>query len=467
LIYQFCNRTVVPSVVVLPFQYESANPEAEYILDGITESIINSLSQLSKLRVIARTTAFTYKGREADPKKLGNELGVQFALTGKAIFRADSLVVQADLVDLATGSQIWGNKYDRNRSEILSIQEEIAREIAEKLNLKLTAEQRQRLTERYTQNNEAYDLYMRGLYHWNKRKLADVEKASSYFTQAFGKDQNYALAYAGLASCYIWKSSTLPPLNVMPLAKVMAAKALDLKKSLAEAHTTLAAVSLLHDWDWAAAERSFEQAIELKPTGYPTAYQWYADYLAAMGRHDEALVKIKRAQEIDPSSIAIRNDLARFHFYAQHYNDAIAQLKDTLQLDPNSAGAHTLLGLNYAKKEKFAEAVDELQKAVALSGDSKTKAMLGYAYALAGRRADAQLVLNDLDTLAQVEYVSPFFPAVVCAGLNDKEQAFAWLNKALADRSDYLAYLNVIPTLDSLRSDPRFKALVRQVGLPQ
>lgn len=460
--YLYSDSSKSVSLVVLPF---TDGKDSEYILDGITENIINSLSQLPQLSVIARTTAFSYKERGLDPKKIGSELGVQAVATGKAVLQGDNLSVQAELMDAATGAQIWGQRYERKRTDILAVQSEIARAISEKLRLRLTGEQRQRLVESYTQDTEAYDLYLKGLHYWNKRTEEDVRKSIAYFNQAQAKDQNFALAFVGLANSYIWASNALPPKEAMPTAKAMAAKAIQLNDTLAEAHNALAAVNLLYDWDWPAAEREFKRAIALNPS-YPTAYQWYAEYLTAIGQHEEAIAAIKRALELDSRSPTINRDVG-FHYYcARQYDQAIEQCQSTLKLDPNFAQAHTLLGLAYAKKGMFAEAIARLQKAAELSSSSNNWARLGHAYALSGQHDKAQQILDKLTSPSNKEYVSPYYLSALYGGLGDKEQAFAALEKGYQERTGGLIYLKVSPLLDGLHSDPRFREMVRRLRLP-
>jgi TolB-like protein/Tfp pilus assembly protein PilF len=450
------------SIVVLPF---SDGVDTEYVSDGITESLTNSLSQMPQLRVIARTTAYSYKGQTTDPLQVGKELRVQAVITGKAVLRGDILMVQAELTDVESGSQIWGKNYELKFSEIFNVQEEIARAICEKLNLRLTGEQQQRLTRRYTQNTDAYNSYLQGLYSWNKRTEEDVRKGIAHFTQAIAKDSNYALAYVGLANSYIWTANAVPPREAMLTVKAMATKALQLNDSLAEAHTLLAAVNHLYEWNWSEAESEFKQAIALNPN-YPTSHQWYAEFLTAMGRHNEAIAEIKQALDLDPRSLIITRDVGWHYFCARQYDRAIEQCQKTLEIDPNFAQAYSLLGLAYVKKGMFAEAIARLQKALEFSSSNSNRARLGYAYALAGRRDEAQQVLDTLNERAKKDYVPPYLIAVVHGGLGDKEQAFARLDDAYDERFGHLSYLKVNPTLDSLRSDPRFRDLMRRVKLP-
>jgi serine/threonine-protein kinase len=453
------------SLVILPFDNDSSDPDTEYLSDGIAESVINRLSQLPQLRVIPRTTAFSYKRRAIDPKKIGSELGVRAVLTGRAGVRGDILTIQAELVDVATGSQIWGERYNRKFSDIFAVQEGIAREISEKLSLRLTGEQQQRLSKRDTQNPEAYQLYLKGHYHWQSRNPEGILKGIDYLNQAIAKDPNYALAYADLAAAHILRSFA-PPKEAMPMAREAATMALKLDDTLAEAHTSLAAVSLLYDWNWSAAEREFKRAIALNQN-YPTAHQWYAQYLTTMGQHDAALAEIRQALELDPRSLILSRDVGWHYYYARLYDQAIDQARNTLDLDQKFILAHTLTGRAYVKKRMFEAAIEELQKAVAISPGGNNRALLGYAYAAGNRKSEAQQILDALQGLSKEQYISPVYIAAICGEMGDREQAFTWLEKAYADRSGTLILLNVNPMMDSLRADPKFRNLVQRLNLPQ
>ncbi|HWQ33662.1 MAG TPA: protein kinase [Blastocatellia bacterium] len=455
-----------PSLVILPFDNDSPDPETEYLSDGIAESVINRLSQLPQLRVIPRTTAFSYKRRTQDPRKIGSELGVRAVLTGRAGVRGDILTIQAELVDVASGLQIWGERYNRKFSDIFAVQEGIAREISEKLSLRLTGEQQQRLSKRDTQNPEAYQLYLKGHYHWQSRNPEGILKGIDYLNQAIAKDPNYALAYADLAAAYILMESPAPPTEAMLKAREAATMALKLDDTLAEAHTSLAAVSLLYDWNWSAAEREFKQAITLNQN-YSTAHQWYAQYLTTMGQHEAALAEIRQALELDPRSLILSRDVGWHYYYARLYDQAIDQARNTLDLDQNFTLAHTLIGRAYVKKRMFEVAIEELQKAIALSPGGNNRALLGYAYAAGDRKSEAQQILDTLQELSKEQYISPVYIAAIYGELGESEQAFTWLEKAYADRSGTLILLNVNPMMDSLRADPKFRNLVQRLNLPQ
>jgi len=458
----------IDSVAVLPFANASGDPNTEYLSDGISEGIINSLSQLPNLRVMARSTVFHFKGKESDPQKVGHELGVRAVLAGRLLQRGDTLVVQTELVDVDQGSQLWGEQYNRKLADILAVQEDISQEISEKLRLRLTGEEKVRLTERQIVNPEAYQLYLKGRYYWNKRTEEGFNKAIEHFNQAIEKDPNYALAHAGLADSYILLGhyGLLPSKEAYPKAREAAAKALELDDTLGEAHNALAEVKEV-DWDWPGAEREHRRAIELNP-GYATAHEWYGVLLSELGRHEEALAEIKRALQIDPLSLIINTSHGRILLFAGQNDLAIEQLHKTLEIDPTFANTHAYLGIAYLRKGAFAEAIAELQRAVTLSpGVTYYKAGLGHAYARAGKSAEARKLLYDLTEQSKHRYVSLFQIAFIYAGLGEKDQAFAFLEKAYEQRDYRLIYMKGDPLLDSLRSDPRFQDLQRRVGLPQ
>jgi serine/threonine-protein kinase len=468
-LYLFTGRgKTIDSLAILPFANASANPDAEYLSDGIAESIISSLSQLPRLRVMARSTVLRYKGQEIDPRKVGRDLHVDAVLTGNLIQRGETLIIKMELVKVEDGSQLWGEQYQRKFSGLLAVQAEIARQISEKLRLKLTGEEQQRLTKHYTENAEAYQLYLKGRYYWNRRTPESLNKSIEYFQQATDKDPNYALAYAGLADSYSLLGSPVgggSPKEKFPKAKAAALKALELDDTLAEAYASLVIVRLRYDWDWLVAEREIKRAIELNPN-YSMTHQLYADYLRVMGRPDEAIAEIKRSQELEPLSLNT-SAVVGIHFYFAHqYDQAIEQCQKTLDLDPNFAPAHLYLGWAYVQKARYEEAIAAAKKASSLSpSDLRTVSALGHAYAVSGQTSEAVNILDQLKELSRQRYISPHDMAIIYTGLGEKEQAFAWLDKAYADRSWPLPLLKVDPRFDSLRSDPRFAGLVRRIGL--
>ncbi len=458
----------IDSIAVLPFANASGDPNAEYLSDGITENLINSFSQLPKLRVVPRSRVFRYKGKETDPEKVGKELNVRAVLTGRVTQRGDSLNIQAELVDVAADSQLWGRQYSRKFSEIITVQEEIAKEVSEKLRLRPTGEEQKRLTKRYTENPEAHQLYLKGRYVWNRRTAPALQQAAAYFQQAIDKDPGYALAWAGLADCYALYSfyGVLSPEESFPKAKEAAAKALEIDDTLAEAHATLVWVKSDYDWDWSGVEREFKRTIELNPN-YGSAYRWYSEYLQAMGRLDEAVAVTKRAEEIEPLS-PINSTMVGTHLYvARQYDQAIEQLRRTLDMDANFPLAHLSLGWAYEQKGMLEEAIAEFQKGSSLSGgEPRMAGALGHAYALSGRKDRAQNVIAELKQLSRRRYVAPFEIAVVYVGLGDKDRTFEWLEKAYRDHSPWLNFLKVDPRFDSLHGDSRYRDLRQRMGLP-
>jgi serine/threonine protein kinase len=463
----------IDSVAVLPFINVGGDANTEYLSDGITESLINSLSQLPNLKVIARSSVFRYKGKEVDPQVVGRELGVGAVLTGRVVQLGDNLTIQTELVDVATQTRLWGENYTRKVSDIIPLQDEISREISDKLRLKLSGEEKKQLAKRYTDNSEAYQLYWKGRYNWNKRRPEDVREAIRYFQQAIELDRNYALAYTGLADCYVLGNLLqMSPKEAMPIAIEKTNTALSIDPELAEAHTSLAKIKLSYEWDWAGAESEFKKALELKP-GYATAHQWFGVYLSEMGRHDESLRYRKRALDLDPLSLSIATGVGRAYFWARRYDEGIAQLEKTLERDPKYADTHWSLGLNYEGKKMYAEAISAYQKAISLSktaefpeGKPEMIANLGHAYAVSGRRAEALKIIDDLKELINGQsYVSPYSIALIYVGLEQKDQAFEWLDKAYAERDESYIHLKVDPRLDTLRSDPRLAQRLRLINL--
>jgi serine/threonine protein kinase len=467
---QMEHGRAIDSLAVLPFVNVSADADTEYLSDGITESLINSFSQLPNLRVMSRDSVFRYKGQQTTAQGVGRDLRVQAVLTGRVVQRGSNLLISTELVDVRDNSQIWGEQYNRRLTDILAVQSEIAREISEKLRLRLTGEQEKRLVKRYTDNAEAYQLYLKGRYYWNKRTEEGLNKGIEYFNQAIEKEPNYALAYSGLADCHTslafsFDAGAVSPRQTIPQAEAAALKALKIDDTLAEAHTSLAFIKLLYDWDWPGAEESFKRAIELDPN-YPNAHHWYSHYLMAMGRIEESLTESRRALELDPLLLVLNVHLGWHYLYARQYDQAIEQFRKTLEMDPHFRQAHLYLGWAYLGNGMYAEAIGELQTAKALfAGSGEAEAGLGYVYAVSGKRGDAQRVLDQLKELSKRRYVSPFFIALIYAGLEEKDQAFAWLERAYVDRSDLLVYLEMEPKLDSLRSERKFADLVSRVGL--
>jgi serine/threonine protein kinase/tetratricopeptide (TPR) repeat protein len=459
---------IIDSLAVLPFENASGDREHEYLSDGITASLINILATIPKLRVMAQSTVFRYKGREIDPLAIGRELNVRAVLTGKMMESGGSLRIGTELVDVATGCQLWGAQYDRKPGDIFAVQDEISHEISEKLRLQLTRAEKKRLTRRHTVNAEAYRLYLKGRHHWNRWTEEGFGKAIEYFQQAIDIDPSYALAYTGLADSYIllgW-NSYLPPKQVFPKGKAAAITALRLDPDLAEAHTSLAALLWLHDWQWDQAEAEFKRSLELSPT-YPTANHWYAEFLMTMGRYEEAADRMKNSQEIDPLSLIINVAVGWALYHRRRYDEAIEQLRRTAELDPNYPVTYWILGLLLRKMTSYDPAIVEGESAVKLSGGSPLmRAALAHTFGMAGRTKEASQILDDLTELAKKKYVAPHFFAGIYLGLGKNDRAVERLQQSYEEHSHWLIYLHIDPSLDGLRNEPGFQDLLGRVGLP-
>jgi len=459
----------ISSVAVLPFVNSSADPETEYLSDGITESLINNLSQLPHLRVMARSTVFRYKGPEVDPLQAGRELKVGAVLTGRVTQRGDTLVIAAELVNVAHGNQLWGEQYNRKLTDILAVQTEIAKAITDKLELRLTGEQAERLAKHYTENTEAYQLYLKGRYHWNKRDPEGIRKALEYFQQAIEKDPTYALAYTGVSDCYTVFSGGLlglPSKEAYPRGRAAALKALEIDDTLAEAHISLATVKFEYDWEWAAAEKEFQRGLELNP-GYATGHQWYAEYLRAVGRQEEGLTEMKRALELDPLSLIINAGLGWEYVFMRQYDRAMAQCRKTLEMDPRFLNTRACLMQASLLAGRGADAAAETQELAKLEGAKPEQlAAIRRAYERAGLKGLWQFRVETLREEAKHEYVPPTDFAQAYAQLGDNEQAMAWLEKAYEERDGYVAYIKTWPMYDPLRGDPRFQALMERMKFP-
>ncbi len=448
----------IDSIAVLPFADDTADTDAEYLNDKISESLINSLSKLPKLRVVPRSVVANYKGKEIDPRKAGRELNVRAVVTGRVRRHGDTISIQADLIDLENVAQIWGQHYDRKLADILIVQDDISRNIFENLRLKLNVEEKKKL--------EAYGLYLKGRNAWNKRTEDGLHQGIDYFKQAIETDPNYAPAYAGLADCYnmLVVYGVQQPKDAFPKAKEAATKALEIDESLAEAHTSLAFIKFRWDWDRVEAEREFQQAIRHQPS-YQPAHQWYSSYLVALERFDEAIAEAKRTQELEPFSLISSSHLGWIFYLAGKNDEAIEQCTRILALDSNFFPALRYRGLAYAQKGMYREAINDFQKGVKLSGSPLMLAVLGQAYAASGQKAQAQQVLGELRDLQDKRYVSPYTVAGIYAGLGEKDNTFKWLEKAFEERDIWIVNLKVDPVFTKLRSDRRFPDLLLRTGL--
>jgi serine/threonine protein kinase len=459
----------IHSLAILPLENAGGDPEMEYLSDGITEALINSVSQLPKLRVVPRTTAFRFKGRAADPVGVSNELGVRALLTGRVMQQGDSLVISVELIDSAREAQLWGERYSRKLDDIFEVQEKIAKEISGKLRLRLTETDKKKLAARPTQNREAYQLLLKAQHHGNKWSREGGRKGIEYCRQAIEVDPTYAAAYAWLSFCYALMGifGFLAPVEAFPKAKAAAAKALEIDNALADAHFALAASRLYYDWDWAGAERASKQAIELNPNHAP-AHMGYSDYFLIMQRFDEAIRELQRALELDPLSVPFNYKLGFILFLAGEHKRAIEQFHKTIELGPTFVFAHIGLARAYACCGEFDRGVAAAQKVVSLSGDSQhAKSILAYVLGMAGRMDDARKVLADIEKTSTTDYLSPVFIAADYGLLGDKDRAFDDLEKAYEHHMSLLAYIHLYPMFDPLRSDPRFQDLLRRMNFPE
>lgn len=458
----------IDTLAVLPFTNATGDPDAEYLSDGITETLINSLSQLPKLRVTARTTVFRYKGRNLPPQMIGQDLGVRAVLTGTLAQRGEALVMQVDLVDAADGAQLWGEQFNRQGAELFVMQDELAQRILDKLRLRLTGEEKKKVTKRHTQNVQAYQLYMKGRFFWNRRTPDGFRQAIEYFNQATLRDPEYALAHSGLADCFSLLSfyGALPPKVGYQRARAAATRALEIDDSLAEAHASAACGLLYHAWDGEGAERSFQRALALNPN-YATARQWHAQMLMAQGKLGLALDEIQRAQELDPLSFVISASLGMVLYASRRFDDAVREHRNTLELEPNFLLARALLGMSLLEAGRAEDAVAELERARGASGGAALAlGMLGHVYARVGQEQGARQMLVELEQRGQDNYVSPFWHALVCAGLRDTEQTLYWLGRAREERSDWLLFVGVTPGFDWLHADPRMDPFRRLLETP-
>jgi serine/threonine-protein kinase len=463
------------SLAILPFTYVSddpqfiANPDREYLSDGFTESIINSLSQLPNLKVIARSSVFRYKGREPDLEALGRELNVRSIVVGRITQQGDNISISAELTDIQENRQLWGKQYTRRTADIQMIQREIARDITDALRLNLTGADQKQLGRSYTDNGEAYQAYLKGRYYWNKRTDEGFKQAIGYFLEAIDKDPNYALAYTGLADCYTLRSDYgfLPPMEGYGLAKFAVTVALKSDSNLAEAHTSLASIKAVTDWDWQGAENEYRRAIELNPN-YPTAHHWYAAHLLLLGRLDQALSEIKKAQQLDPFSLGINKDYAVILLFSRRYDEAIEQSRKTLAIDPGFLVMSTYIAQAYELKQLYPEATAVLEKAhAAAPSDGEITYGLGQVYAMVGKKAEAVKILTELNQPSRENLYLPKEAALLYSLLGDKDKAVAILEKAYENHYLSVAEIKMDPRFDHLRSDERVAELLRRLGLQQ
>lgn len=457
----------IDSIAVLPFVNESGNPDIDYLSDGMAESLTNSLSQLPALRVKARSLVFRYKGREADAQAVGKDLGVQAILNGRLVQRGDGITLYLELVDTQTGNRVWGDRYDRKTSELISLQSEIARDVAQKVVAKLPRADELRVARNYTTNVEAYQLYLRGRFHLFKLTPTGIQTGISYFQQAIDIDPSYALAYVGLANAYraLALSTDSPPADVFPKSKAAAQKAVALDDSLAEAHAVLGFTIFWYDWNWREAEKELKRSIELNPNN-ADGYWAYSTLLSATGRHDQGLAEIRRAREVDPLAPMVNATEGLALINAGRTDEAILSLRKSIEILPNFWLARLFLSSALCEKGMYSEAVREAQAARDLSGISTQPiAYESYALAKAGRRTEAEATLQNLLATSKERYVPPYHIGLAYAGLGEREQAFSWLRRGIEQRDPKMVFLKVDPMLSELRRDPQYLEILKQVDL--
>jgi len=455
------------SIAVLPFVDYSPEKGHEYLCEGIPDTLINALNYIQDLRVPARTSAFSFQGKEYDIREIGQKLNVDNVLEGSIQVVGNNLRVTARLSEVKDGYQLWNASYDRKLEDVFVIQDEIAQAIVKALKIKLLGEKEAPFIRRYTENIEAYSLYLKGLYYWNKRTGKDLSTAIEFYESAIREDPNYALAYMGLADSYSLLTiySDARPKESFPKAKAAAMKALELDENLAEAHNSLAYVFERYDWNWKASEAEFRRALELNPN-YATGHFWYSELLMTFGRFEESILEMKRALELDPVSLIINASLGYAYLQAGQPDQALPQLRKTLEMDPNFAYAHQILGMTYTEMKRFDEAIDELKKARELSGNAVMMvASLGLAYGEAGKLEEAKKILGELEAKSQEQYVSPYWTAALYGVLGDIDKTFELMNKAVEERSEWILAIKSGLAFIPFHSDPRYHALLKKIGL--
>ena len=469
------SRPLTRSIAVMPFANANGDPNAEYLSDGITDGVIDKLSGLSNVKVISRTSAFRYKKREIEPRNVARELGVETLVTGTITQRGDELWISAELVDAREDTHLWGEQYKRRLVDIPSIQQEIATAISNSLQVRLTSGEKKQLAKVYTTNSEAYQLYLKGRYYWNKGTLESLEKSVNYLEQAIEKDPGNAQAYAGLADSYNdlgGGMAYLPPTENFAKARAAATKALEIDDSMAEAHTALGWIRWGYDWDWSSAEQEFQRAIELNPSS-AVAHGRYASFLVTMGRFDEGVAEGRRAEELDPLSQRILGFVGYEYLAAGRYDESISQLKKAIELDPTTPWLHAEISWAYARKGMYAQAIAEYERmgreAYAVSRDNQVVASgAAWVYALAGKRSEATRILEAFNHLPSNTYVDFYQVGAIYAGLGAKDRAFESLERGYTERSGSMVYIKADPFWDrNIRTDPRYADLLRKMELPQ
>ncbi len=472
LVYRFVmssNSRQIESIAVLPFVNEGGNSEVEYLSDGMTDTLINSLSQLPNMSVKARTSVFRYKGKDADPQRIGSELSVQAVLSGRVVQRDDNLTLYLALVDARDGNQLWGERYDRKMTELISLQREIARDVSQKLRARLSGAEQRKIMKDYTANTEAYQLYLKGRFHIFRLTPPEIQKGIAYFNQAIEVDPNYALAYVGLSAANrsLALSSEMTPREFLPKSVAAAQKAINIDEGLAESHTALGASMFWYEWNWNEAENQLKRAVELDPNS-AEAHLFYAHLLSNTGRHAEALAEIKRARELDPFSPFVSALEGQFLVHAGNPDEALARLRETFELAPAFWFPHVFASSAYIEKGMFGEAIAEARRATELSTTQTVSlAFEGYALVKLGKPSEARDVLDKLLKLSKERFVPPYHIALLYNALGDRDQAFEWLERGFEQRDPKMAFLKVERKWNNLRDDPRFMDLMRRVGFSQ
>ncbi len=465
------NREVaIDSIAVLPFENKSNAVDTDYLSDGLTESLIYRLSQLPNLKVSPTSSVMRYKGKETDVRTIARELGVSAVMAGRIAQRGDNLTISVELIDARNNTVLWGEQYERKMADLLTTQREIATAITQKLQLKLGGSDARGITKRYTDSNEAYQVYLKGRYHFAKRTKDDIQRGIDYFQQAINLDPNFALAYARIAESYISMPAYpyLSPKEAVPQAKAAAQRALQIDPTLAEGHTFLAYALAIYEWNWPEAESEFKRGVELDPKNSTAHFRYGQIYLAPMGRSDEAIAEVIKALEIEPLDLNMGGNLAWVYFSARQYDQALAQGRKTYELDTNFLTARWNLSHAFIGKGMYSEAIAINEKARQTDPANQfVLHALGYAYARSGRRSDAEEVLKKLKDSSQTRYVISYWPASIYAALGEKEKAFAELEKSFAEHDFYLHRLKVDPFWDPLRDDPRFKEMLKRLNLPE
>ena len=466
LLYPRTSRAAIRSSAVMPFTNESGAADVEYLSDGISESLINSLSKIPNLNVKARSTVFRYKGQEVDPATVGKEMSVQAVLNGRVVQRGEDLAVYLSLVDTNSGDQIWGEDYQRKLSELVTLQKEITRDVSGKLQVRLSEPEAQKVTKNFTENAEAYQLYLRGRHHLLKSTPPEIDKSIDYFQQAIEIDPLYAMAYVGLADAYRAPGAERFPAEALSKSKAAAQRAIQLDDGLADAHAILGFIIFWYEWNWGESEKELRRAIDLDAKN-ADAHLFYAHLLSNLGRSQESLVEAQRARELDPLNVRTNALEGQFLLHAGQIDAGMARLAATKELDPNNWMAHLFSTSGYIEKGMYAEAIAEGRKTNEIQPHSRSFSFLGYALAKSGDKESARIELKKLLEESRDRWVSPYSIALVYLGLDDKDEALTWLERGLSQRDPRMVFLKVEPKLNAVRSDPRFQKIFRAVGLPE